>query len=53
MIIISSLPLVIAMMLLDYIQRKWKGGYKFIKLLKKLNHQMYMDDIKIFAKTEK
>ena len=27
--------------------------YTFSKLLEKINHQMYMDDIKLFTKSEK
>ena len=28
-------------------------GYKFTKLQKRINHLMYIDDIKLFAKNEK
>ncbi len=30
-----------------------KGGYKFTKSQEKINHFMYMDDHKLFAKNEK
>ena len=33
--------------------RKYTGEYKLIKLLKKINHQIYMDNISFFAKNEK
>ena len=43
---------VIAMMPLNYILRKCTegGGYKFTILQEKINHLIYMDDIKLFAK---
>ena len=47
------LLLVIAMMPLNYILRKCTVGYKFSKSQEKINHLMYMDDIKPFAKNEK
>ena len=33
--------------------RKWTGRYKLTKSQEKINHLMYMDDIKLFPKTEK
>ena len=42
--------LVIAMMPLNYILRKFKGGCKFTKSQEKMNNLMYIDDIKIFTK---
>ena len=33
--------------------KKCAGGYKFTKLQEKINHIVYMDGIKIFAKNEK
>ena len=53
---VDSLPLLLfvtAMMPLNYILRKCTGGYKFTKYLEEINHLMYMDGIKIFAKNEK
>ena len=57
----ALLPLlsVIAMMLLNWVFRRCKGDKnlqnhkKFTKSQIKMNHLMYMDDIKLFAKTEK
>ena len=37
----------------NHILRKWTGGYKLTKSNEKINHRMYMDDIKRFAKNEK
>ena len=37
----------------NHIQTKGTGGYKFTKSQEKINHLMYMDDIKLFAKNEK
>ena len=41
------------MMPLNHILRKYTGGYKFNKLQAKINHLMYMDDIKLLAKNKK
>ena len=38
---------------LNYIFKKCTGGYTFTKSQEKLNHFMYIDDIKIFAWDEK
>ena len=38
---------------LNHILRKCTAGYKPCKLEEKINHLMYMDDIKLFAKNEK
>ena len=37
---------------LNHIPRKCTGGYKLSRSQEKINHQMYMDDIKLFAKNE-
>ena len=37
------------MMLLNYIYRKSTGRYKFRKSQEKINHLMYIDDIKLFG----
>ena len=50
---LSPLLFVIAMMLLNYILRKYAAGYKLSKSQEKINHLMYMDGIKLFAKNEK
>ena len=50
---LSPLLFVIAMMPLNHILRKCTGGYKLSKSQEKINHLMYMDDIKMFAKNEK
>ena len=41
------------MMPLNHILRKCTAGYKLSKSQKKINHLMYMEDIKLFAKNEK
>ena len=50
---LSPLLLIIAMMPLNHILRKCTAGYKLSRLQKKINHLMYMDDIKLFAKNER
>ena len=50
---LSPLPFLITMMPLNHILRKFPAGYKLCKLQEKINHLMYMDDIKLFAKKEK
>ena len=50
---ISPLLNVIAMMPLNHILRKCTGRYKLSKSQQKINHLMYRDDIKLFAKNEK
>ena len=41
------------MMPLNHILRKCTAGYKLTKSQEKINHLIYMDDIKLFAKNEK
>ena len=41
------------MMAFNHIVRKCTAGYKLSKSQEKINHLMYMDDIKLFAKNEK
>ena len=41
------------MMPLNHILRKCSAGYKLSRSQEKINHLMYMDDIKLFAKNEK
>ena len=50
---LSLLLFVIAMMPLNHILRKCTTGYKLSKSQEKINHLMYMDDIKLFAPKEK
>ena len=50
---LSPLLFIIAMMPLNHILRKCTARYKLSKLQKKINHLMYMNDIKLFAKNEK
>ena len=50
---LSPLLLVIAMMPLNHIFRKCARGFKLSNLQEKINHLMYMDDIKLFGKNEK
>ena len=38
---------------LNYILRKCTRGYKLHKSQEKINHLMYIDNIKLFAKNEK
>ena len=49
----SPLLFIIAMMPLNHILRKCAAGYKLNKSQERINHLMYMDDIKLFAKNEK
>ena len=50
---LSPLLFIIAMMPFNRILRKCTVGYKFTKSQEKINHLMYMDDIKLFVKNEK
>ena len=47
---LSPLLFIIAMMPLNHMLRKWTAGYKLSRSQEKINHLMYMDDIKLFAK---
>ena len=47
---LSPLLFIIAMMPLNYILRKCTAGYKVSRSQEKINHLMYRDDIKLFAK---
>ena len=51
----ALLPLlfIIDMMPLNHIFRKCTAGYNLSRSEEKINHLMYMDDIKLFAKNEK
>ena len=50
---LSPLLFIIAMMPLNHILRKYADGYKLSRSQEKINHLMYMDDIKLFAKNKK
>ena len=50
---LSPFLFIIAMMPLNHILRKCTTGYKLSRSQEKVNHLMYMDDIKLFAKNEK
>ena len=50
---LSPLLFIIAMIPLNHILRKWTAGYKLCRSLEKINHLMYMDDIKLFAKNDR
>ena len=47
---LSPLLFIIAMMPPNHLLRKCTAGYKLSRLQEKINHLMYMDDIKLFAK---
>ena len=50
---LSQLLFIIATMTLNNIFKKCTAGYKLTKSQEKINHLMYMDDIKLLAKNEK
>ena len=50
---LSPLLFIIAMMPLDHILRKCAAGYTLSRSQEKINHLMYMNNIKLFAKNEK
>ena len=50
---LSPLLFIIAMMPLNHILSKCSAGYKLSRSQENINHLMYMDDIKLFAKNEK
>ena len=50
---LSPLVLVMAMMPLKHILRECTGLYKLPKSQGEINHLMYMDDLKLFAKNMK
>ena len=50
---LSPLLFIIAMMPLNHILRKFTAGYKLSRSQEKINHLMFMDYIKLFAKNEK
>ena len=50
---LSPLLFIAAMLPFNHILRKCTAGYKLTELQEKINSQMYMDEIKLFAKNEK
>ena len=50
---LSPLLFILAMMPLNHIPRKCAAGYKLSRLQEKINHLIYMEDIKLFAKNVK
>ena len=50
---LSPLLFVIAMMTLNHILRKCTAGFKLSRSQEKVNHLIYMDYIKLFAKNKK
>ena len=50
---LSLLLFIIAMIPLNHILRKCTAGYKLSRSQEKINHLMYMDDIKQLAKNDK
>ena len=50
---LSPLIFIIAMMRLNHILRKYTAGYKLSRSQEKVNHLIYMDDIKPLVKNEK
>ena len=50
---LSSLQFIITRMPLNHILRKCIRRYKLTKSKEKINHLMYRDDVKLFAKNEK
>ena len=49
----SPLLFIIAMMPHSHILKKCTAGYNFCRSQEKINHLIYMDDMKLFAKNEK
>ena len=50
---LSLLLFLLAMIPINHIFRKCAGVNKFIEEQEKINHLMYVDDVKLFAKSEK
>ena len=50
---LSPLLFTIVMMPLNHILRKCKAGHKLSQSQEKINHLLYMDDIKLFLKMKK
>ena len=50
---LSPLLFITAIMLLNHILRKCTAGYKLSRSQEKINHLIYIDDIKLLTKNEK
>ena len=50
---LSPLLFIIAMMSLNHLLRQCTAGYKLSRWQEKINHLIYIDDIKLFAKKSK
>ena len=50
---LSPLLFVVAMIPLTHVLRKIKSGCEFTKSKEKINHLLYLDDLKLYAKNEK
>ena len=50
---LTSIFVVVAMIPLTHVLRKIQSGYEFTKSKEKINHLLYMDDLKLYAKNEK
>ena len=51
--VLSALLFLITMKRHNHILRKCTAGYKLSRSQEKINHMMFMDDVKLFAKNEK
>ena len=51
--VLSPLLFVLAMAPLNHLHRKYTGRYKLYKSQEKINHLMYINNIKLFTKNEK
>ena len=52
-VVLSPFLFVITIMPFNQILRKLTGGFKLHKLQEKINHIMYMDDIRLLTKNKK
>ena len=50
---LSPLVFVLALILLSFILRKPKAAYKFSESKEKINHLLFMDDLKLYSRSEK
>ena len=50
---LSPLVIVLALILLSLILRKAKAAYEFSESKEKINHLLFMDDLKLYSRSEK
>ena len=50
---LSPLVFVLALILLNLILRKEKAAYEFSESKEKINHLLFMDDLKLYSRSEK